>query len=152
MQNPRITDIKVDGGCDLNRTIVHSFGNLLIFIFYSEVEEKSKKFLESLQNSIPIFGQHDNVQYYSLSLEKCPETLKKFGVSPQNLPSVVFTQMDRKIIHRYEGEDLGLMFSMIETTASSHKTQFQTDKIVWHPKVKSILEGCPFLVFIKGTP
>jgi glutaredoxin-related protein len=23
---------------------------------------------------------------------------------------------------------------------------------VWHPKVKSIIESCPFIVFIKGTP
>lgn len=67
MQNSIITDIKVDGGCDLNRTIVHSFGSLLVFVFYSSANENSKELIANLESSIPIFGEYENVKYYSLS-------------------------------------------------------------------------------------
>ena len=72
MDKSLITGITADGGCEFNKIIVHSFGHLLVFIFYSEANEHSKQFLQNINNSIPIFGQYDNVRYYSLSAEKCP--------------------------------------------------------------------------------
>lgn len=76
--------------------------------------------------------------------------MKKYGV--EKIPSVVFTQYDRKIIDRYDGDDIGTLFDKIENLSTTFREQFEKDKAIWYPKVKSILESCPFLVFIKGTP
>ncbi len=71
-----ITDFESDK--DLMRTLMNNFGHLLVFVFYSDANEDSKQLLHNLANSLPIFGQFDNVKYFSLSAERCPETLKKF--------------------------------------------------------------------------
>lgn len=110
----------------------------------------SKQFIQNINNSIPIFGEYDNVKYYSLSTEKCQNSVKKFEV--QKIPSIIFTQNDKKLIDRYDGEDIGTIFDMIDKISKEHKAKFEEEKKLWHPKVKSILESCPFLVFIKGTP
>jgi hypothetical protein len=48
------------------KTLMNNFGSILVFIFYADWNAESKQFLEGFNNSIPIFGQFDNVKYYSL--------------------------------------------------------------------------------------
>jgi hypothetical protein len=57
-------------------------------------------------------------------------------------------------LHRFEDNDtdIGALFDSLAKISEEHKTQFEKDKVVWHPKVKSIIESCPFIVFTKGTP
>ena len=82
------------------RTLMNNFGSVLVFVFYADWNEDSKKFRENFTQSIEIFGDYDNARYFSLSAEKCPETLKKFNV--EYTPTVLFTQTDKKILKRYE--------------------------------------------------
>lgn len=56
------------------RTLIRNFGKILVFVFVSEANKESQEFLDNLKNSIPMFGQYDNVKYFSISAEKCPET------------------------------------------------------------------------------
>lgn len=90
------------------------------------------------------------MKYFRISAEKCPENFKKFKV--EKTPTVIFTQTDKKILHRAEDNDIGAMFDLLAKMSEEHKNQFEKDKAVWHPKVKNVIESCPFIAFIKGTP
>jgi hypothetical protein len=47
---------------------------------------------------IPLFGQFNNVKYFIISIQKCPEIAKKYSV--EYTPTVILTQTDKKIIKR----------------------------------------------------
>lgn len=110
MQSPTTTEFESDKV--LLRTLMNNFGSILVFIFYAEWNEPSKQFLTNLNNSIPIFGGFDNVKYFSLCAEKCPETFKKFAV--EKTPTVVLTQTDKKVLQKLEGNDVGAVFDALE--------------------------------------
>ena len=96
------------------RNLLANFGSVIVFLFYSEANPKSKEFLENFSNSVGIFGAYNHVVYYSLEAAKCPETLGKFNV--ETTPTVIITQTDKKILKRYEQpEDLGLIFDELST-------------------------------------
>ena len=64
-----IHDFESDNG--LMKVLMNNFGSVLVFIFYAEWNQPSKQFLNNLSESIPIFGQYDNVKYYSFCAERC---------------------------------------------------------------------------------
>lgn len=130
-----IEDFESDNG--LMKVLMNNFGSVLVFIFYADWNEPSKKFLENLRQSIPIFGQFDNVKYYSFSAERSPETLQKFNV--EKTPTVIFTQSDKKILYRYEEDDVGSLFDLLGKTSEEHKEQFEKDMLVWHPKAQNVV-------------
>jgi Grx4 family monothiol glutaredoxin len=145
-----ITEIGSDHSCTLNKTFLNSFGCVMVLIFYAEHNERSKQFVDAVAKSIPVFGAFDNVRYFSLSAEKCPETFAKFGVA--DTPTVILTQTDRKELHRATDGDVGALFEFLGTLSEQHRAQYEKDRAVWHPKVRSVIEGCPIIVFTKGTP
>jgi hypothetical protein len=55
--------------------------------------------MENFKNTVGIFGQFNNVKYFSICAEKCPETFKKFAV--ELTPTVIFTQTDKKILAKH---------------------------------------------------
>lgn len=83
----------------LTRTLFNNFGTLLVFAFHSQHQPKSQHLRENLESTIPIFGNHDNVKYFSIDVEACPETAKKFEVA--DAPVVLFTQTDKKVRRRF---------------------------------------------------
>jgi hypothetical protein len=111
----------------------------MVLIFYAEYNEQSKQVLEHINNSIPTFGTYENVKYFRISAEKCPEIFKKFNVD--KTPTVIFTQTDKKILYRCDDDnnDIGELFDLLSKIADEHKVQFEKDKVVWHPKVKNII-------------
>ena len=48
----------------INRTLFNNFGKLLVFVFYAEWNEPSKIFKDNLIETVPLFGQFDNVKYF----------------------------------------------------------------------------------------
>ena len=107
--NNPIHNFQSDNG--LMKVLMNNFGSVLVFIFYADWNQASKDFLENLKKSIPIFGQYDNVKYYSFCAERSPETFEKFSV--QKTPTVLFTQSDKKILLRYEEDDVGSLFDSL---------------------------------------
>ena len=94
--------------------MLNNFGSVIVLVFYSNVNEKSKEFLNNFSNSVSIFGNYANVVYYSIEASRCPETLSKFGV--ETTPTVIISQTDKKILKRYEiPEDIGLIFDELST-------------------------------------
>lgn len=65
---------------------------------------------------------------------------------------MIFTQSDKKILYRYEEDDVGSLFDLLGKTSEEHKEQFEKDMLVWHPKAQNVVESCPVIVFAKGTP
>lgn len=63
---------------DLAKVLTNNFGNIIVLIFFAEWNAQSKQFVHHLNKSIPIFGLFENVRYFALSAERCPETFKKF--------------------------------------------------------------------------
>lgn len=109
---PKIVDFESDK--ELLRTLLNNFKSLIVFIFYSDANEKSKELLNNFSNSVSVFGAYDNVAYFSLEASKCPETFGKFNV--ETTPTVIFTQTDKKVHKRYElAEDIGLIFDELST-------------------------------------
>jgi hypothetical protein len=47
---------------------------------------------------------------------------------------------------------VGIIFDALAEESELHSINFEKDKKIWHPKVKSILTESPVIVFIKGTP
>ena len=95
----------------INRTLFNNFGKLLVFVFYAEWNQPSKKLKDNLIETIPLFGQFDNVKYFIVAAQKCPETFKKFNV--QYSPTVLFTQTDKKILKKFETDDVGIIFDSL---------------------------------------
>ena len=60
---------------------------------------------------IPLFGQFNNVKYFIISIQKCPEIAKKYSV--EYTPTVILTQTDKKIIKRLQTDDSGIVFDTI---------------------------------------
>jgi hypothetical protein len=56
----------------LTRTLFNNFNSLLVFVFYAEWNKPSVLFKNNLISTIPLFGQFDNVKYFTISAEKCP--------------------------------------------------------------------------------
>lgn len=109
---PKIVDFESDK--ELLRTLLNNFKSLIVFIFYSDANEKSKELLNNFSNSVSVFGAYDNVAYFSLEASRCPETFGKFNV--ETTPTVIFTQTDKKVHKRYElAEDIGLIFDELST-------------------------------------
>lgn len=109
---PKIVDFESDK--ELLRTLLNNFKSLIVFIFYSYANEKSKELLNNFSNSVSVFGAYDNVAYFSLEASRCPETFGKFNV--ETTPTVIFTQTDKKVHKRYElAEDIGLIFDELST-------------------------------------
>lgn len=109
---PKIVDF--ESNKQLLRTLLNNFRSLIVFIFYSDANEKSKEFLNNFSNSVSVFGAYDNVAYFSLQASRCPETFGKFNV--ETTPTVIFTQTDKKVHKRYElAEDIGLIFDELST-------------------------------------
>jgi hypothetical protein len=82
-----------------------------VFTFYSQANPKSLELKVNLEATIPIFGDHENVKYYFISVETAPETTKKFEVT--QTPTVIFTQTDKKILKRLTTEDVGAIFDSL---------------------------------------
>ena len=134
----------------INRTLFNNFGKLLVLVFYAEWNEPSQRLRDNLVETIPLFGQFDNVKYILVSNEKCPETFKKFGV--EFTPTVLFSQTDKKVLKKWETDDVGTIFDSLAEESETHRITFEQERKIWHPKVKSILTESPVIVFIKGTP
>ena len=64
----------------------------------------------------------------------------------------MFTQTDKKILKKFETDDVGIIFDSLAEESEAHLLNFEQEKKIWHPKVKSILNESPVIVFIKGTP
>ena len=47
---------------------------------------------------------------------------------------------------------MGVIFDSLAEESEVHRFNFEKEKKVWHPKIKSILNESPVIVFIKGTP
>jgi Grx4 family monothiol glutaredoxin len=134
---------------ELTRTLFNNFGKLLVFTFYAEWNQPSLQLRDNLAATVPLFGQFDNVKYFALAAEKCPETFKKFAV--EFTPTVIFTQTDKKILRKFESEDVGLILDALTEEAENHRANFEQERKVWHPKIKSILSESAVIIFIKGT-
>ncbi len=67
---PKIVNFESDK--ELLRTLLGNFRSLIVFIFYSDANEKSKEFLNNFSNSVNVFGAYDNVAYFSLEASRCP--------------------------------------------------------------------------------
>ena len=120
-----------------------------MFTFYSQANPKSLELKTNLEATIPIFGDHQNVKYYFISIEAATETPKKFEVT--YTPTVIFTQTDKKILKKLTTEDVGVIFDSLGQDIISFRERFEKDKAVWHPKIKSILSESQVTLFIKGT-
>ena len=70
----------------------------------------------------------------------------------ESTPTVLFTQTDKKELKRFETDDVGTIFDALAEQSEASALNFEKEKKIWHPKVKSILEESPVIVFIKGTP
>jgi len=70
------------------------------------------------------------------------------------VPCILFTQTDKKVLVRLEGESSSPaeVFDKLHASADNFSENFRREKSKWHPKIKSILESCPVIIFIKGTP
>lgn len=95
----------------LTRTLFNNFGHLLVFVFYAEWNEPSVHLKNNLIDTIPLFGQFPNVKYFTIAAEKCPQTFKKFSV--EHTPTVLFTQTDKKILKKFETDDVGVIFDSL---------------------------------------
>ena len=93
------------------RTLLGNFGNVLVFLFYADWNKPSKEFVQNFTNSIDIFGQYDNVRYFSICSEKCPDIFKKFDV--EKTPTTIITQTDKKILHRENSDEIGNVFEVL---------------------------------------
>jgi Grx4 family monothiol glutaredoxin len=133
----------------LNRTLFNHFGKVLVFVFVSEATPASQELVDSLEATIPLFGEFENVKYFLIRLEQCPETFKKFQV--EKTPTVVFTRTDKKVLRRFEEDDAGIILDGLAIVSEEERVWFEAEKAVWHPKIKSILEQSQVIVFIKGT-
>lgn len=133
----------------LTRTLFNNFGKLLVFVFFSDANPASVKLKENLIATIPLFGQFENVKYFTLAAEKCPETFKKYEI--EFTPTVLFTQTDKKKLKKFETDDVGVIFDALAEEAETHAMNFEQEKKIWHPKIKSILSESPVIIFIKGT-
>lgn len=133
----------------LTRTLFNNFNSLLVFIFYADWNQPSVQFKNNLISTIPLFGQFDNVKYFTISAEKCPEICKKYSV--EYTPTVLFTQTDKKILKKFQTDDVGIIFDSLAEESESFRINFEQQKQIWHPKIKSILNESPVIIFIKGT-
>ena len=70
----------------------------------------------------------------------------------EKTPTILLTQTDKKIHRRFENVELSEVFEEMEVVSAQVKDQFEKDRVIWHPKVQQILDSCPVIVFIKGTP
>lgn len=93
-----------------------------MFTFYSQANPKSVELKANLEATIPIFGDHENVKYYFISIEAAPETAKKFEVT--QTPTVIFTQTDKKIPKRLTTEDVGAIFDSLGQEIISFRERF----------------------------
>lgn len=121
----------------LTRTLFNNFGKLLVFVFYAESNPSSVQLKDNLVATIPLFGQFQNVKYFTIAAEKCPETFKKLEV--EYTPTVLFTQTDKKKIKKFETDDVGVIFDSLAEESEAHALTFEQEKKIWHPKIKSIL-------------
>jgi len=64
--------IEFDSDKELLRNLLNNFGSVIVFLFYSEANPKSKEFLTNFSNSVNIFGAYNHVTYFSLEAAKCP--------------------------------------------------------------------------------
>lgn len=79
-------------------------GKLVVLVFYADWNKQSLKFKDSLMTSLPLFGQFDNVVYLAASVERYPDAFKAFSV--EYVPTVLFTDSFKKILRRFESEDV----------------------------------------------
>jgi hypothetical protein len=105
-----------------------------VFIFYADINEDSKKYLNNLTSLIKTFGDYQNVKYFSINAERCPETLKKYDI--QTVPQVVLTQTDKKILARTSDKTTPAeVLDLIATHSETFRDHFQKEKAIWHPKI-----------------
>ena len=69
--------------------------------------------------------------------EKAPKIFEKFEI--ERCPTVIFTRTDKKILKKFEDEDAGIILDSLGTVAEEQKAWFEAEKVVWHAKIKKIL-------------
>lgn len=143
--------VEFDSDKLLVRTLFNNFEFLLVFVFYSEANEESKRYLAKLAKLKTTYNV-DGVKWFTLAAERCPETFKQFRV--EAVPTVIFTQTDRKVLVRIDGQSTSpaQVLDSLMATAEQFQENFRREKSKWHPKIESILNSCPVIVFMKGTP
>ena len=68
-------------------------------VFYGEWSKQSLRFKDTLQTSLPLFGQFDNVVYLSVSSERNPDVFKAFNIS--YTPTVLFTNSLKNVSGKF---------------------------------------------------
>lgn len=68
INNP-VTDFESDKM--LVRTLFNNFESLLVFMFYSEANEESKRYITKLTKLIRTYNI-EGVKWFSIEAEKCP--------------------------------------------------------------------------------
>lgn len=123
-------------------------GKLVVLIFCADWSKNSLLFRDRILQTLPLFGQFDNVLYLLIKAEESEDILKQFSI--QAVPSVIFTDYKKTLIRRFQTEDVGIVLDALAEESENYRCSFEKEKASWLERIGNIVRDEPVFVFAEG--